>query len=306
MHASVLRYIIEVARHGSVRKAGAALDVASSGINQRILSLENELGVSLFARSPRGMEPTSTGRLLLEHAERTLNDYANIRSFITDARNLISGHVRFACEGAVHEQFFGKIFGHFSASHPKVTLSAFQLSAAAVIQSLEDCHVEIGVSYTQFARQSTRCLSDVSAPFGAVVAPTHRVATRSSISLGECLDHSLVRFCEPGSRDMMLDEHLERESSKFRVFCHTNSLASTRAAIQSGAAISISSKFAFAEDIAAGDLIFVPIVHPVLSTFRLGLFTRSNRHIDTIERQFGNMVMTALASHTTPQHVTGP
>src|SRR4051794_25021559 len=48
MHAAVLRYLDEVARQGSIRKAADALHIASSAVNRQILPLVGELGTSLF------------------------------------------------------------------------------------------------------------------------------------------------------------------------------------------------------------------------------------------------------------------
>ena len=52
MHAAALRYLREVARCGSVRRAAQTLNVASSAVNRQILKLESELGVRLFDRLP--------------------------------------------------------------------------------------------------------------------------------------------------------------------------------------------------------------------------------------------------------------
>ena len=55
MHAVVLKYFVEVARCGSVRKASEQLFVAASAVNRQILNLEEELGVELFDRVPNGL-----------------------------------------------------------------------------------------------------------------------------------------------------------------------------------------------------------------------------------------------------------
>jgi len=50
----LLIYVDSVARHGSIRKAADALNVASSALNRQILDLETDLGSPLFERLPRG------------------------------------------------------------------------------------------------------------------------------------------------------------------------------------------------------------------------------------------------------------
>jgi DNA-binding transcriptional LysR family regulator len=51
-HLRILRYVDEVARTGSIRKAADHLNVTASAVNRRIMDLEDELGAQLFERSP--------------------------------------------------------------------------------------------------------------------------------------------------------------------------------------------------------------------------------------------------------------
>ena len=64
LHSRLLKYLDEVARLGSIRKASARLNVASSAINRQILALENELGTPIFERMPRRLRLTATGEVL--------------------------------------------------------------------------------------------------------------------------------------------------------------------------------------------------------------------------------------------------
>ena len=53
-----LHYVEMVARLGSIQRTARELNIAASAVNRHILMLENELGVQLFERLPRGMRPT--------------------------------------------------------------------------------------------------------------------------------------------------------------------------------------------------------------------------------------------------------
>jgi len=48
LHGRLLRYLDEVARLGSIRKAAANLSVAASAINRHIIELETEIGAPIF------------------------------------------------------------------------------------------------------------------------------------------------------------------------------------------------------------------------------------------------------------------
>lgn len=72
MEMRLLEYAIEVARHRSFTKAAASLHIAQPSLSQQIAKLEDELGVRLFFRGPKGIFPTPEGVLFLKRAEQIL------------------------------------------------------------------------------------------------------------------------------------------------------------------------------------------------------------------------------------------
>ena len=78
MHDKLLIYLDEVARQGSIRKAAAVLNVASSSVNRKIISAEQNLGARLFDRVASGVELTDAGAILLEHCRKTMFDYQKV------------------------------------------------------------------------------------------------------------------------------------------------------------------------------------------------------------------------------------
>jgi LysR family transcriptional regulator, cell division regulator len=65
-----LKVVDAVARHGSMNKAAIELNTVQSNVSARIRSLEDELGVSLFQRSAKGVQVTPAGRRILPYAGR--------------------------------------------------------------------------------------------------------------------------------------------------------------------------------------------------------------------------------------------
>jgi len=72
MDADDLRIVDAVARIGSMNRAAAELNMVQSNVTARIRLLEEELGVQLFARHSRGVEPSEAGLLLLSYGEQIL------------------------------------------------------------------------------------------------------------------------------------------------------------------------------------------------------------------------------------------
>jgi len=65
-----LRYFWMVARSGSIARASQQLHVTPQSISGQLRELEESIGVELFRRVGRGLEPTDAGRRILGYAEQ--------------------------------------------------------------------------------------------------------------------------------------------------------------------------------------------------------------------------------------------
>lgn len=68
-----LRSFLEIAKVQNLTRASANLHISQSALSSQIRILEEELGVLLFSRSPKGMMLTDNGRILLAHAEQVVD-----------------------------------------------------------------------------------------------------------------------------------------------------------------------------------------------------------------------------------------
>jgi DNA-binding transcriptional LysR family regulator len=89
-----LRTIAAVARHRSLTKAADELFLTQSAVSQQIRRLEQELGVEVFHRTSRRVEPTAEGRVILRHAQRVLAEVDGLHSELEEITGLLSGQLR--------------------------------------------------------------------------------------------------------------------------------------------------------------------------------------------------------------------
>jgi hypothetical protein len=67
-----LRYFLAVGEALNFRKAAAQLRLAQPALSRQVQDLEDEIGVDLFRRSPRGVTLTAEGKLFLKEAREVL------------------------------------------------------------------------------------------------------------------------------------------------------------------------------------------------------------------------------------------
>ena len=67
-----LRYFVAVCEALNFTKAAAQLRIAQPALSRQVQDLEDEIGVNLLKRSPRGVTITAEGKLYLEEAREVL------------------------------------------------------------------------------------------------------------------------------------------------------------------------------------------------------------------------------------------
>lgn len=81
-----VEYFVAASEAGNVGRAAETLRVAQPAVSRQIRNLEDELGVRLFERTPRGMTLSPEGRVFLEHARAILDEVAAARRSVVQSR----------------------------------------------------------------------------------------------------------------------------------------------------------------------------------------------------------------------------
>ena len=72
MSVEQLQTVVAIAEEGTLVAAARRLHLTQPPVTRRLQALEEELGVRLFLRRPRGMTPTEAGETFLDHARAIL------------------------------------------------------------------------------------------------------------------------------------------------------------------------------------------------------------------------------------------
>ena len=91
MELYLLHTFEAVAKAGGIRKAAARLHMTSPTASGHIKALEEELQITLFDRTPKGMVLTADGRVLLSRAEEIIRSARKLQDLASELRDCISG-----------------------------------------------------------------------------------------------------------------------------------------------------------------------------------------------------------------------
>ncbi len=75
MDIKQIKYFLAVAEAGGFSKAAQQIHVAQPALSSHVARLEEALGVQLFVRSPKGIELTHAGDMLVDHAHDSCHGF---------------------------------------------------------------------------------------------------------------------------------------------------------------------------------------------------------------------------------------
>lgn len=139
-----LETFVAVARAGHLTRAAERLFLSQPTVSGHIKALEDELGVVLFTRTPKGMLLTRTGELLLEQAERALQA---TRAIVSQAQRLKSELVGAVLLGTVSEPValrLGDFLSAMVAAHPALELRLSQGVSGTVLEGVRAGALDAG------------------------------------------------------------------------------------------------------------------------------------------------------------------
>ncbi len=297
MHSIFLKYFDEVARQGSIRKAALILNVSSTSVNRKILSVESRLGVSLFDRTPEGVELTSVGALLLEHCRKVLHDYERTRVLIDDMRDLRTGHLNIVTIDSIAVGGLPRAINEFSKVYPDISISVTTAQPEDVVEAVASSEAEIGIAFTFMPHPDVRVLSEKSAPFGALVRPDHPLAGRASVTVDDLAGYRLVRTIDARGRKSIIDQAMSTLVTPLSTHIFTNTLFLAKDMILSNHGIGLYTKIGFYDEVQRGDLAFIPLIEETLGNIRIGVMVSASMAIgpakrlmcDILSREMGGM-----------------
>lgn len=105
-----IKYIVEIAKYGSICKASQELCVVQPHLSSTLKNLEKELGITIFSRTRKGVELTSDGKEFLIYAKSLLNQEEKILELYSN--NMVKPIFRFSIS-TQHYPFIVESFYEF-------------------------------------------------------------------------------------------------------------------------------------------------------------------------------------------------
>lgn len=142
-----LRTFKMVAEEGHLTRAAKRLHASQPAISAHIKTLEDELGVSLFQRTPKGMTLTADGVKLKEHADKALAIVDEMVSQAGKLRETLNGELRIGINTGADSLRVPELFSLMKTRHPKLHIHLLHCMSGEVLNKLEEGGLDAGFMY---------------------------------------------------------------------------------------------------------------------------------------------------------------
>jgi DNA-binding transcriptional LysR family regulator len=186
-----IQALVAVAEQGKFSEAALELDISQPAISHAIATLEEELGVLLFARGRHGAVLTIAGEQIVAHAREILQHLEMMQKQANLHRGLQGGGVRIASFRSVATYILPKIIAKFQQKFPEVATTLIErASYVEVEQCLREGKADIGITYLPASDEfeTWEILRD---EYVALLPPTTKVSS-SQVTWKEIATHSCV------------------------------------------------------------------------------------------------------------------
>jgi LysR family transcriptional regulator, nitrogen assimilation regulatory protein len=256
-----LRYFLHIAEAGSFSRAAEILHVAQPSLSQHVINLEEELGVPLLMRHPRGVSPTDFGNLLCEHARSILRDVERSRQSMLNALDNPSGEVIVGLPTSACRGLSVPLIAAAANRYPSVALHIVEAMTGSLEEWVQAGRIDVALLYDRRAFDDLETDDVMTEELRLIVKATHPLADARAVTFRQASSLDLVLPAAPNVIRGLVERHAIRSDIRLNIALNCDSMAAITELIHAGYA-TLYPSFPMSREIERREFVAVAVVDP--------------------------------------------
>lgn len=143
INLDLYRIFYIVAKNGSISAAADVLFISQPAITFQIKKLEEQLGISLFTRTKRGVILTDEGKVLFDYVNNAIENIINGENALSNLKNLDSGIIRIGASTTVCRHVVMPYLEKFHELYPKIDIQIVNNLTTNLLKELRNGNLDI-------------------------------------------------------------------------------------------------------------------------------------------------------------------
>lgn len=187
-----LNLVLAIAETRSISRGAEREHLALGAASKRLSDLEKRLGVTLFERRARGVEPTDAGHAMVRHVRSLHASLHALESEVVEFAHGIKGQLRIVANTGAIAECLPPDLAAFSQAHPQVRISLEDHTSAEVQAAVGEGRADVGIFVAPAADSRLTTWPYREARLAAIVPAAHELAPRRAVRFEALLDHDLI------------------------------------------------------------------------------------------------------------------
>lgn len=137
------RIFYHVATSGSISKAAEELLISQPAVTWQIKSLEEQLGITLFIRTKKGVILTDEGKILFDYVKTGVESFSNGENALTNLKNLDYGIIRIGASATVSKHVLMPYLTKFHEEYPNIEIKIVNTLTENLLRELRNGNLDI-------------------------------------------------------------------------------------------------------------------------------------------------------------------
>lgn len=235
----------------NISQAARELNISQPAVTAAIQKLEEQFGVKLFLRQPRGLELTLAGAKLFEHLKELKDRSVQVENEMMQIQGEIHGCLRLGASPTVGDYILPRLLGRFSKLYPDIRYSLQIGNNQLVYKQLKEGNIELAFLAGKLPGTRLNALRVFEDELALIVSNRHPWRSRSAINKEELPGQPLIlRERGSASRKDMEEafEEIGLMQDTLSVVAEFHSLEAIKAAVESDLGIALISLWAIAKE----------------------------------------------------------
>ena len=234
-----LQLFVAVAETRSITAGAARVYLALASASERIKGLEETLGVALLKRGRRGVELTSAGESLLDHARIVLHNVEALRGDIASFASGARASVHLLANTSGISEYLPKVLAAFLAGHPRISIDVEERESGEIARAIVSGAADLGLAAEHALPEGIERIPFSEDRLVLVVPRADELASRRQVDFRDVVSRDFVGLITSSALHAHVSGHAARLGARLRFRARLNNFDAICQMVAAGIGVAV-------------------------------------------------------------------
>jgi DNA-binding transcriptional LysR family regulator len=234
-----LQLFVAVAETRSITAGAARVYLALASASERIKGLEETLGVALLKRGRRGVELTSAGESLLDHARIVLHNVDALRGDLASFASGAQASVHLLANTSGISEYLPRALAAFLAGHPRISIDVEERESGEIARAIASGAADLGLAAEHALPEGIERIPFSEDRLVLVVPRTDELASRRQVDFRDVVSRDFVGLITSSALHAHVSGHAARLGARLHFRARLNNFDAIGQMVAAGIGVAV-------------------------------------------------------------------